>query len=155
YRQDNSILIVGERLNASGSKKFKQLLEAEDWDGIVSLAREQVRHDGAHVLDLNVDYAGRDNARDMAEIVARIVNHVDVPLMLDSTQIKTLEAGLKHAAGKCIINSANFEDGDHKFDEICRLAKTYGAALVIGSIDEDKEASMARTADRKLAIAKR
>ncbi len=155
YRQDNSILIIGERMNASGSKKFKQLLEAEDFDGIVSLAREQVRHDSAHVLDLNVDYAGRDNAKDMAEIVKRVVRQVDVPLMLDSTQLKTLEAGLKHAPGKCIINSGNFEDGEHKFDEVCRLATTYGAALVIGSIDEDKEASMARTAERKLAIAQR
>jgi 5-methyltetrahydrofolate--homocysteine methyltransferase len=155
YRQDNSILIVGERMNASGSRAFKKLLEGEDWDGIVSLAREQVRHDGAHVLDLNVDYAGRDNARDMAEVVRRVVRQVNSPLMLDSTQTKTLEAGLKHAPGKCIINSANFEDGDHKFDEICRLARIYGAALVIGSIDEDKEASMARTAERKLAIARR
>jgi 5-methyltetrahydrofolate--homocysteine methyltransferase len=155
YRQDNSILIVGERMNASGSKKFKQLLEAEDWDGIVSLAREQVRHDSAHVLDLNVDYAGRDNARDMAEVVKRVVRQVDAPLMLDSTQLQTIEAGLQHAGGKCIINSANFEDGEHKFDQVCELARTYGAALVIGSIDEDKEASMARTADRKLAIAQR
>jgi len=155
YRQDNSFLIVGERMNASGSKKFKQLLEAEDFDGIISLGREQMRHDGAHVLDLNVDYAGRDNAKDMSEIVKRLVRQVDAPLMLDSTQTRTIEAGLKHAGGKCIINSANFEDGDEKFDELCRLAKTYGAALVIGSIDEDKEASMARTADRKLAISQR
>jgi len=155
FRQDNSLLIVGERMNSSGSRKFKQLLEAEDWDGIVSLAREQVRHDSAHVLDLNVDYAGRDNARDMSEVVKRVVRQVDAPLMLDSTQTATLEAGLKHAPGKCIINSANFEDGEHKFDQICAMAKAYGAALVIGSIDEDKEASMARTADRKLAIAKR
>jgi 5-methyltetrahydrofolate--homocysteine methyltransferase len=155
YKQDKSFLIVGERMNASGSKKFKQLLEAEDWDGIISLAREQVRHDGAHVLDLNVDYAGRDNARDMAEIVKRVVRQVDAPLMLDSTQTKTIESGLRHAPGKCIINSANFEDGDHKFDQVLALAKTYGAAVVIGSIDEDKEASMARTAERKLAIAQR
>jgi 5-methyltetrahydrofolate--homocysteine methyltransferase len=155
HRQDNSFLIVGERMNASGSKKFKQLLEAEDFDGIVSLAREQMRHDGAHVLDLNVDYAGRDNVRDMAEIVKRIVRQVDAPLMLDSTQLATLEAGLKHAPGKCIINSTNFEDGEHKFDEVCRLAKTYNAALVVGSIDEDKQASMARTAERKHAIAAR
>ena len=155
YRQDNSILIIGERMNASGSKKFKQLLEAEDFDGIVSLARDQVRHDSAHVLDLNVDYAGRDNALDAAEIVKRVVRQVDVPLMLDSTQVKTLEAGLKHAGGKCLINSANFEDGEHKFDLVCSLAKAYGAGLVIGSIDEDKEASMARTAERKLAIALR
>jgi 5-methyltetrahydrofolate--homocysteine methyltransferase len=155
YRQDLSFLIVGERMNASGSKKFKQLLEAEDWDGIVSLAREQMRHDGAHVLDLNVDYAGRDNARDMEEIVKRVVRQVDAPLMLDSTQVATIEAGLKHAPGKCIINSTNFEDGEHKFDEVCTLAKTYNAAVVIGSIDEDKQASMARTAERKHAIAAR
>jgi len=155
YRQDNSILIVGERMNASGSRAFKKLLEAEDWDGIVSLAREQVRHDGAHVLDINVDYAGRDNAADMAEVVRRVVRQVNIPLMLDSTQVKTIEAGLKHAPGKCIINSGNFEDGEHKFDEICAIAKRYGAALVVGSIDEDKEASMARTADRKIAIAGR
>ncbi len=155
YRQDNSLLIIGERMNASGSRKFKQLLEADDFDGIVSLAREQVRHDSAHVLDINVDYAGRDNARDMREVVSRVVRQVDSPLMLDSTQLKTIEAGLKLAGGKCIINSGNFEDGEHKFDEICILAKTYGAALVIGAIDEDKEASMARTADRKLAISQR
>jgi 5-methyltetrahydrofolate--homocysteine methyltransferase len=155
YRQDTSILIIGERMNASGSRAFKRLLEAEDYDGIVSLAREQVRHDGAHVLDLNVDYAGRDNARDAAEVVRRVVRQVNAPLMLDSTQIATLEAGLKCFGGKTIINSANFEEGDRKFDAICGLAKKYGAALVIGSIDEDKEASMARTADRKLAIAER
>ncbi len=155
YRQDNSFLIVGERMNASGSKKFKQLLEAEDFDGIVSMAREQIRHDGAHVLDLNVDYAGRDNAADMAEIVQRVVRQVDGPLMIDSTQIATIEAGLMHAPGKCIINSANFEDGEEKFDAICVLAKRYGAAVIIGSIDEDKEAAMARTAVRKVAIAQR
>jgi len=155
YRQDSSILIVGERMNASGSRAFKKLLEAEDWDGIVSLAREQVRHDGAHVLDLNVDYAGRDNAADMREVVSRVVRQVNVPLMLDSTQLRTIEAGLRHAGGKCIINSANFEEGEHKFDEVCELALRFGAGLVIGSIDEDKEASMARTAERKLAIARR
>ncbi|MBA4120612.1 MAG: hypothetical protein C0513_07950 [Isosphaera sp.] len=155
YRQDSSALIIGERCNASGSKKFRQLLEAEDWDGIVSLAREQVRHDSAHVIDINVDYAGRDNARDMAEVVRRVVRQVDVPLMLDSTQTATLEAGLRQAGGKCVINSANFEDGPEKFDAACDLARRYGAGLVIGSIDEDREASMARTAQRKLAIALR
>jgi 5-methyltetrahydrofolate--homocysteine methyltransferase len=121
---------------------------------MVSMARQQVR-EGANVLDLNVDYAGRDNVADMAEIVQRIVRQVDAPLMIDSTQLATLEAGLQHAPGKCIINSANFEDGDEKFDAICRLARRYGAGLVIGSIDEDEEAAMARTAERKLAIARR
>ncbi|MGD1916811.1 MAG: homocysteine S-methyltransferase family protein [Phycisphaerales bacterium] len=154
YRQDNSFLIVGERCNASGSRKFKRLLEEEDWDSIVAMAKQQVR-EGSHVLDLNVDYAGRDNARDMREVVMRLVRQVDAPLMIDSTQVATLEAGLSCAPGKCIINSANFEDGEEKFDEICRLAKTYGAALVIGTIDEDPEAAMARTADRKVEIATR
>ncbi|MFI4871764.1 MAG: methionine synthase [Phycisphaerales bacterium JB061] len=154
FRQDNSILIVGERCNASGSRKFKRLLEESDWDGIVALGREQVR-DGSHVLDLNVDATGRDNSADMGEAVKRLVRQVDAPLMLDSTQVKTFEAGLKHAPGKCVINSANFEDGDEKFDEICDLARRFGSSLVIGTIDEDPEESMARTAERKLAIATR
>jgi len=154
FRQDNSILIVGERCNASGSRKFKRLLESDDWDGIVGLAKEQVR-DGSHVLDINVDTTGRDNASDMGQVVKRVVRQVDVPLMIDSTQPVNFEAGLKHAPGKCIINSANFEDGEEKFDEICRIATTFGAALVIGTIDEDPEESMARTAERKLSIAKR
>ncbi len=154
HRQDASILIIGERCNASGSRRFKQLLEVEDWDGIVAVAREQV-HEGSHVLDVNVDYAGRDGARDMGEVVSRLVRQVDAPLMIDSTQTATLEAGLRHAPGKCIINSANFEDGDTKFDDICQLAVKYAASIVIGTIDEDQEAAMARTADRKFAIAKR
>ena len=152
--QDVSLLNIGERCNASGSRAFKRLLEAEDWDAMVSLARDQVR-EGSHVLDVNVDYAGRDNAKDMAEIVHRFVRQVDAPLMLDSTQPATIEAGLKQAAGKCIINSANLEDGEEKFAVMCQLAKTYGAALVLGTIDEDPEEAMARTADRKLSIAQR
>ena len=154
YRQENSFLIVGERMNASGSRRFRQLLEAEDFDAIIGLARDQCRR-GANVLDVNVDYAGRDNQADMEEIVRRVVTSVDAPLMLDSTQPDTLEAGLRHAPGKSIINSANFEDGEEKFDRICSLAKKYGAGLVIGSIDEDEESAMARTCERKVAIAER
>lgn len=154
YEQENSFLIVGERMNASGSRKFRQLLEEEQWDAIVDLARDQVRN-GANVLDINVDYAGRDNAEDMATIVQRVVGSVAVPLMIDSTQLSTIEAGLKHAPGKSIINSGNFEDGEEKFDAICSLATTYGAAIVIGSIDEDEESAMARTKDRKVSIARR
>ncbi|MCB9845671.1 MAG: dihydropteroate synthase [Phycisphaeraceae bacterium] len=154
YRQDASILLIGERLNASGSRKFKQLLEQHDLDSMISLAREQIR-DGSHVLDLNVDYAGRNGARDAAEIAHRVARQVNAPLMIDSTQPATIEAALKSAPGKCIINSANFEDGEEKFDALCGLAKRFGAALVIGSIDEDKDAAMARTADRKLSIAQR
>ncbi|MEQ9460161.1 MAG: methionine synthase [Phycisphaeraceae bacterium] len=154
YRQDNSILNIGERTNASGSRAFKRLLEAEDWDEIMSLAKEMVR-EGSHVIDVNVDYAGRDNAADMKLIVGKLVNQVNAPLMLDSTQPATIEAGLKVAGGKCIINSANLEDGEEKFAEMCELAKKYGAGLVLGTIDEDPEEAMARTRERKLAIAER
>ena len=154
YRQDLSLLNVGERCNSSGSRKFKRLLEAEDWDEIVSLGRDQMR-EGSHVLDVNVDYAGRDNARDMYEVVSRLVRQVNAPLMLDSTQPKTIEAGLRAAGGKCLINSGNLEDGEEKFSQMCSLARRYQAGLVLGTIDEDPEEAMARTADRKIAIAKR
>jgi 5-methyltetrahydrofolate--homocysteine methyltransferase len=154
YRQDQSLLNVGERTNASGSRKFKRLLEEEDWDEIMSLAREMVR-EGSHVIDVNVDYAGRDNAADMTTIVGKLVNQVNAPLMLDSTQPATIEAGLKRAGGKCLINSANLEDGEEKFAEMCKLAKRYGAGLVLGTIDEDPEEAMARTRERKLEIAER
>lgn len=154
YRQDNSLLNVGERCNSSGSRKFKRLLEEEDWDEIVSLAREQMR-EGSHVLDVNVDYAGRDNAADMHQVVSRLVRQVDAPLMLDSTQPATIEAGLKAAGGKCLINSGNLEDGEEKFAVMCRLARKYSAGLVLGTIDEDPEEAMARTEERKIAIAKR
>ncbi len=154
YRQDASFLIVGERCNASGSRAFKRLLESEDWEGICSLAKNQVK-DGSHVLDINVDVAGRNGPRDMHEVVSRLVQQADAPLMLDSTSPETIEAGLKAAGGKCIINSANFEDGEEKFDRFCQLARDYGAALVIGTIDEDPEQAMARTADRKFEITKR
>jgi 5-methyltetrahydrofolate--homocysteine methyltransferase len=154
YRQEQSFYIIGERMNSSGSRKFKRLLEAGDLDEMISLARQQVR-EGANCLDINVDATGRDNAQDMSAIVQQVVRQVDAPLMLDSTQPATIEAGLRHAGGKCIINSANFEDGQEKFDAMCTMARTYGAALVIGTIDEDPEAAMARTAERKHAIAAR
>jgi 5-methyltetrahydrofolate--homocysteine methyltransferase len=110
YRQENSLLNVGERCNASGSRRFRELLEQENWDEMVSIARQQMR-EGSHVIDVNVDYAGRDNAADMAHLVGLLVRQVDAPLMLDSTQPDTIEAGLKKAGGKCLINSANLEDG--------------------------------------------
>ncbi|MCS7226854.1 MAG: methionine synthase [Gloeomargarita sp. SKYB31] len=151
YTQDNSFLIVGERLNASGSKKCRELLLAEDWDGLVAMAREQVR-EGAHVLDVNVDYVGRDGERDMRELVSRLVTQVSLPLMLDSTEWTKMEAGLKVAGGKCILNSTNYEDGEPRFFQVLQLAKTYGAGVVIGTIDEE---GMARTAAKKFAIAQR
>ena len=151
YEQDNSFLIVGERLNASGSKKCREMLNAEDWDGLVSLARSQVR-EGAHILDVNVDYVGRDGERDMREVVSRLVTNVTIPLMLDSTEWQKMEAGLKMAGGKCILNSTNYEDGDERFFKVLELAKQYGAGIVVGTIDED---GMARSAEKKFAIAQR
>ncbi|NJO74629.1 MAG: dihydropteroate synthase, partial [Leptolyngbyaceae cyanobacterium RM1_406_9] len=151
YDQDNSFLIIGERLNASGSKKCRDLLNAEDWDGLVSLAKAQVR-EGAHVLDVNVDYVGRDGVRDMRELVSRLVTNVTLPLMLDSTEWQKMEAGLKVAGGKCLLNSTNYEDGDDRFFKVLELAKQYGAGIVVGTIDEE---GMARTAERKFAIAQR
>ena len=111
YYQDQSFLIIGERLNASGSKKVRELLNAEDWDGLVGVAREQVK-ENAHVLDVNVDYVGRDGEKDMHDLVSRLVTNVNLPLMLDSTEWQKMEAGLKVAGGKCILNSTNYEDGD-------------------------------------------
>ncbi|BAC08580.1 5-methyltetrahydrofolate--homocysteine methyltransferase [Thermosynechococcus vestitus BP-1] len=151
YDQENSFLIIGERLNASGSKKCRDLLNAEDWDGLVALARAQVR-EGAHILDVNVDYVGRDGVRDMRELVSRLVTNVTLPLMLDSTEWQKMEAGLKVAGGKCLLNSTNFEDGEPRFYKVLELAKTYGAGVVIGTIDEE---GMARTAEKKFAIAQR
>jgi 5-methyltetrahydrofolate--homocysteine methyltransferase len=151
YHQDTSFLIVGERVNASGSKKMRDLLNAEDWDGLVSLAREQER-EGAHVLDVNVDFVGRDGEKDMHELSSRLVTNVKIPLMFDSTEWQKMEAGLQHAGGKCILNSTNYEDGEPRFAKVLDLAKKYGASVVIGTIDEQ---GMARTANGKLAIAKR
>ncbi|WP_338441717.1 methionine synthase [Synechococcus elongatus IITB4] len=151
YIQDNSFLIIGERLNASGSKKVRELLNEEDWDGLVAIARSQVK-EGAHVLDVNVDYVGRDGERDMSELVSRLVTNVNLPLMLDSTEWQKMEAGLKKAGGKCILNSTNYEDGDERFFKVLELAKQYGAGIVVGTIDEE---GMARTAEKKFAIAQR
>lgn len=151
YEQDNSFLIVGERLNASGSKKVRELLNADDWDGLMAIAKSQVK-EGAHILDVNVDYVGRDGERDMKELVSRLVTNVTLPLMLDSTEWTKMEAGLKVAGGKCILNSTNYEDGDERFFKVLELAKEYGAGVVIGTIDEE---GMARTAEKKFQIAQR
>ena len=151
YQQDNSFLIIGERLNASGSRKVRELLAEEDWDGLVSVARGQVK-ENAHVLDVNVDYVGRDGEKDMHQLVSRLVTNVNLPLMLDSTEWQKMEAGLKVAGGKCILNSTNYEDGDERFFKVLELARRYGAGVVVGTIDED---GMARTAEKKFAIAQR
>jgi 5-methyltetrahydrofolate--homocysteine methyltransferase len=151
YVQDASFLIIGERVNASGSKKMRDLLNAGDWDGLVALGKEQER-EGAHILDVNVDFVGRDGESDMHELASRLVTNVKIPLMFDSTEWQKMEAGLQHAGGKSILNSTNYEDGVPRFLKVIDLAKRYGASVVIGTIDEE---GMARTADGKFAIAKR
>ncbi|MEP6919794.1 MAG: methionine synthase [bacterium] len=151
YVQDASFLIVGERVNASGSKKMRDLLNEENWDGLVLLAKEQER-EGAHILDVNVDYVGRNGEADMHELASRLVTNIKLPLMFDSTEWEKMEAGLQHAGGKSILNSTNYEDGVPRFTKVIDIAKRYGASVVIGTIDEE---GMARTADGKFAIAKR
>ncbi len=153
-KQDAGILIVGERTNATGSKAFRELLFKDDWDGMVSLAQEQVA-EGAHVLDVSVGLSGRYVGRDMREMIKRFSTAVSIPIMVDSTQIDVMEEALKHLGGRAIINSVNLEDGEDKFDKVCALARTYGAALVALTIDEDKDAGMAKSVERKLEIAKR
>jgi 5-methyltetrahydrofolate--homocysteine methyltransferase len=151
YVQDASFLIIGERVNASGSKKMRDLLNAGDWDGLVALGKEQER-EGAHILDVNVDFVGRDGEADMHELASRLVTNVKIPLMFDSTEWQKMDAGLQHAGGKSILNSTNYEDGVPRFLKVIELAKRYGASVVIGTIDEE---GMARTADGKFKIAKR
>ena len=151
YVQDTSFLIVGERVNASGSKKMRDLLNAEDWDGLIALGKDQER-EGAHILDVNVDFVGRNGEKDMHELASRLVTNIKIPLMFDSTEWEKMEAGLEHAGGKSILNSTNYEDGEPRFAKVIDLAKRYGASVVIGTIDEE---GMARTAAGKLRIATR
>lgn len=150
-KQNPSPLLIGERSNATGSKAFRDLLLAEDYEGSISVANEQVRA-GAHAIDVSVGFAGRDETKDMQEVISRYASKLSLPLMPDSTQTKALETALKLIGGKPIINSVNLEDGIEKFDEVCRLAKRYGASLVCLAIDEQ---GMAKTKDKKIEIASR
>ena len=150
-RQENAILAVGERTNANGSKKFRELLVKGDVDGMVQMGREQVKQ-GSHLLDVCTAYVGRDEVADMVKLLKRFVTDVTAPLVIDSTEVPVLEASLKLAGGKCVINSINLEDGEERLDRVCRLAKRYGAALIALTIDEE---GMAKTCERKVAVAKR
>jgi 5-methyltetrahydrofolate--homocysteine methyltransferase len=149
--QDPRPLFIGERTNTNGSKKFREILLEENYDGLVDVAREQVMS-GAHALDLCVAYTGRDEVRDMEETLKRMVTQINLPLVIDSTEIPVMEKALQMYGGKAIINSINLEDGEGKADKVCALAKKYGAAVIALTIDEE---GMARTVDKKVAIAKR
>jgi 5-methyltetrahydrofolate--homocysteine methyltransferase len=151
YVQENAVFAVGERSNANGSRAFRDLLAAEDWDGTVRVGIDQVK-EGAHAVDVCVAYVGRPEASDADQVVRRFATQVDAPLMIDSTEVEVIETALKRAGGKCIINSINFEDGEEKAERVLALARRFGAAVVALTIDEE---GMAKTAGRKLAVAER
>ena len=149
--QENAFLAIGERANANGSKVFRELLLDEDWDGAVQLARSQTR-EGAHVLDICVDYVGRNGVPDMIEMVDRYATGSTLPLVIDSTDPDVVEAALIRLGGRAVINSVNLEDGRVKADRLLPLAKRYGAAVIVLAIDEEGQA---RTADWKVDVCER
>ncbi|HEY3724271.1 MAG TPA: methionine synthase [Acidimicrobiia bacterium] len=154
YHQELAYLAVGERTNANGSRKFREAMLEGDWDTCVQMAREQVK-EGAHVLDVCVDYVGRDGTLDMEEVASRFATQAALPLVFDSTEPWVVEAGLQHSGGKAILNSANLEDGEaegSRLDRMMSLASEYGAAVICLAIDEEGQA---RDADWKLRVCKR
>ncbi|MGW4887733.1 methionine synthase [Streptomyces murinus] len=154
FRQDTSYLAIGERTNANGSKKFREAMLEARWDDCVEMAREQIR-EGAHMLDLCVDYVGRDGVADMAELAGRLATASTLPIVLDSTEVNVIEAGLERLGGRAVINSVNYEDGDgpeSRFAKVTDLARRHGAALIALTIDEEGQA---RTVENKVAIAER
>ena len=153
-QQDNSVLYIGERTNANGSRAFRDAMLAGDWDTCTKMANEQIR-EGAHVLDVCVDYVGRDGTIDMREIAGRFASQASVPLVIDSTEPQVMEAALQLAGGRCILNSANLEDGEepgHRMDRVFTLARDYGAAVICLLIDERGQA---RDVEWKMQIAHR
>jgi 5-methyltetrahydrofolate--homocysteine methyltransferase len=152
--QDTAYLSIGERTNANGSKAFREAMLAENWDECLDIAKAQTR-DGAHLLDLCVDYVGRDGAADMAELSSRMATAVTLPIVLDSTEPQVLRTGLEHLAGRCIINSVNYEDGDgpdSRFARVMPLVREHGAGVVALTIDEEGQA---RTREWKVRVASR
>ena len=154
FRQDASVLMIGERTNANGSKAFRDAMLAERFEDCVEIARAQTR-DGAHLMDLCVDYVGRDGAADMAELAGRLGTASTLPVMLDSTEPNVLVAGLERLGGRCTINSVNYEDGDgpdSRYQRVMALVREHGAAVVALCIDEEGQA---RTAEWKVRVASR
>ncbi|MER5902554.1 methionine synthase [Streptomyces mirabilis] len=154
FRQDTAYMAIGERTNANGSKKFREAMLEARWDDCVEMARDQIR-EGAHMLDLCVDYVGRDGVADMRELAGRFATASTLPIVLDSTEVDVLRAGLEKLGGRAVINSVNYEDGDgpeSRFAKVTRLAQEHGAALIALTIDEEGQA---RTVETKVAIAER
>ncbi|MGD9616452.1 MAG: methionine synthase [Alphaproteobacteria bacterium] len=150
-RQENAYLSIGERCNANGSRAFRRLQEAGDWDGCVEMGREQVK-EGSHTLDICTAFVGRDEVAEMCEVVSRMRGAINAPLVIDSTEYPVLEAALKLYGGKAIINSINFEDGEEAAEKRLKLAKRFGAAVIALTIDEQ---GMAKEAADKLRLAER
>ncbi|TLS45503.1 methionine synthase [Streptomyces montanus] len=154
FRQDTSYMAIGERTNANGSKKFREAMLDARWDDCVEMARDQIR-EGAHMLDLCVDYVGRDGVADMEELAGRFATASTLPIVLDSTEVDVIKAGLEKLGGRAVINSVNYEDGDgpeSRFAKVTRLAQEHGAALIALTIDEEGQA---RTPEKKVEIAQR
>ncbi|MFE7369859.1 methionine synthase [Streptomyces anulatus] len=154
FRQDTAYLAIGERTNANGSKKFREAMLEARWDDCVEMARDQIR-EGAHMLDLCVDYVGRDGVADMTELAGRFATASTLPIVLDSTELPVLRAGLEKLGGRAVLNSVNYEDGDgpeSRFAKVSALASEHGAALIALTIDEEGQA---RTIEHKVAIAER
>ncbi|HEY1179923.1 MAG TPA: methionine synthase, partial [Phytomonospora sp.] len=154
FQQDASILMVGERTNANGSKAFREAMLAADWQKCIEIAREQARS-GAHLLDLCVDYVGRDGSADMRDLASRFATASTLPIMIDSTEVPVIEAGLESLGGRCVVNSVNFEDGDgpeSRYARVMPIIAEHGASVVALLIDEEGQA---RTKDWKVRIARR
>ena len=152
--ENNRPLIVGERTNVIGSRLFKNLIAQENWEEASEIARRQVKN-GAHVIDVCLQSTERDEMRDIPPFFDLLIRKIHAPIMIDSTDPKAIELALTYCQGKSIINSVNLEDGEEKFERVCPLAKRYGAALVVGCIDEDKVQAQAFSRQRKLEVAER
>src|SRR6185312_8831298 len=147
-------LIVGERTNVIGSRLFKNMIAAEKWEEATEIARWQIRN-GAHIVDVCLQSSDRDEINDIPPFYEKLIRKIKAPIMIDTTDPKSVELALTYCQGKSIINSINLEDGEEKFERICPMARKYGAALVVGCIDEDKIQAQAFTRERKLAVAQR
>jgi 5-methyltetrahydrofolate--homocysteine methyltransferase len=152
--ESNRPLLVGERTNVIGSRLFKNLVADEKWEEATDVARRQVRN-GAHVIDVCLQSTDRDEIHDIPPFYEKLIRKIKAPIMIDTTDPKAVELALTWCQGKSIINSINLEDGEEKFERICPIARRYGAALVVGSIDEDPVQAQAFTRERKLAVAER
>ncbi len=150
----NRPLIVGERTNVIGSRAFKKLIAEEKWEQAAEIARQQVKN-GAHIIDVCLQSTDRDEIPDIPLFYERLIRLIKAPIMIDTTDPRAIETALTYCQGKCLINSINLEDGEEKFERVCPVARSYGAALIVGTIDEDKQQAQAFTRERKLAVAER